>query len=264
VPSFEFYVGIDYSGARTPTDGLPGLRVYAARRGERPVAVRPVTPAGARSRRHWTRRGVAGWLAARLQEGPRALVGIDHGFSFPRAYFERHGLPHDWSAFLEDFAAHWPTDGDRTTVDDVRRGLVGRGALRDGDARWRRLCELRTGGTKSVFHFDVQGSVAKSTHAGLPWLLRLRLQAGARVHFWPYDGWQPATGRSVVAEVFPSLWRRRFPRGGRTSDQHDAFVVAAWLQQVDAKGELARYWRPALAEPERDLAGFEGWILGAP
>lgn len=34
-----------------------------------------------------------------------------------------------------------------------------------GNAHWRRLTEERAGAAKSVFHFDVQGSVAKSTHA---------------------------------------------------------------------------------------------------
>jgi hypothetical protein len=33
-----------------------------------------------------------------------------------------------------------------------------------------------------------QGSVAKATHAGLPWLRYLRRQAAGRVHFWPLDG----------------------------------------------------------------------------
>ena len=37
--------------------------------------------------------------------------------------------------------------------------------------------------------FHVPGSVAKSTHAGLPWLRYLRQQMGTRVHFWPFDGW---------------------------------------------------------------------------
>jgi hypothetical protein len=37
-------------------------------------------------------------------------------------------------------------------------------------------------GAKSVFHFDVPGSVAKSTHAGLPWLKYLRQKMGERVH----------------------------------------------------------------------------------
>ena len=57
-----------------------------------------------------------------------------------------------------------------------------------GDARWRRLIEERAGRAKSVFHFDVQGSVAKSTMPGIPWLRFIRLRLGDRVHFWPFDG----------------------------------------------------------------------------
>jgi hypothetical protein len=51
---------------------------------------------------------------------------------------------------------------------------------RAGNARWRRLTEERAGGAKSVFHFDVQGSVAKSTHAGIPWLHFIRQRLGKR------------------------------------------------------------------------------------
>jgi hypothetical protein len=57
-----------------------------------------------------------------------------------------------------------------THVDFVREGAVGNGAARCGNARWRCLTEERAGSAKSVFHFDVQGSGAKSTHAGIPWL----------------------------------------------------------------------------------------------
>ena len=73
--------------------------------------------------------------------------------------------------------------------------------------RWRRLTEQRTRGAKSVFHFDVQGQVAKSTHAGIPWLRYLRRQLGTRVHFWPFDGWAMPAGRSAVVEVYPALWK---------------------------------------------------------
>jgi hypothetical protein len=63
----------------------------------------------------------------------------------------------------------------------VRDGLAGNGAARTGNTRWRRMTEQRAGLAKSVlFHFDVQGSVAKSTHAGIPWLLYLRRQLGSR------------------------------------------------------------------------------------
>jgi hypothetical protein len=53
----------------------------------------------------------------------------------------------------------------------------------------------------------VQGSVAKSTHAGIPWLRFVRQRLGPCVHFWPFDGWNIPAGRSAIAEVYPSLWR---------------------------------------------------------
>ena len=85
---------------------------------------------------------------------------------------------------------------------------------RAGNARWRRLTEERAGGAKSVFQFDVQGSVAKSTHAGIPWLRFIRQRLGARVHFWPFDGWDIPAGRSAIAEVYPALWSRNFAQRG--------------------------------------------------
>jgi hypothetical protein len=188
----------------------------------RPVeVVPPPSP-----RKYWSRRGIAEWLVGWLSKDVPTLVGIDHGFSFPLRYFEAHALKPDWTAFLDDFQHHWPTDDDHAYVDFVREGVIGKGAARTGNARWRRLTEERAGGAKSVFHFDVQGSVAKSTHAGIPWLRFIRQRPGARVHFWPFDGWDIAAGRSAIAEVYPSLWRRGFAPEGRTPDQHDAFCIA--------------------------------------
>ena len=94
MPAFARYIGIDYSGAQTPTASLKGLRVYMADRSSSPVEVMP--PAG--PRKYWTRRGVAEWLVERLGEDAPALVGIHHGFSFPLCYFEKYGLKPDWPA----------------------------------------------------------------------------------------------------------------------------------------------------------------------
>ena len=257
-PSFARYIGIDYSGAETPTSSLKGLRVYLADRASPPEEVLPPPS----PRKYWTRRGIAEWLVERLSGDPPTLVGIDHGFSFPLRYFEAHHLPPDWPAFLEDFQHHWPTDEEHTYVDFVRDGSVGNGAERMGDPRWRRLTEIRARAAKSVFHFDVQGQVAKSTHAGLPWLLCLRRQLGQRVHFWPFDGWEIPGGRSAVAEVYPSLWKHVFPTEGRTTDQHDAYTVAAWLREADDDGRLQVSLAPNLTPVERAVAEVEGWILG--
>jgi hypothetical protein len=256
-PAFARYIGVDYSGAETPTSSLKGLRIYTADRATLPAEVLPPPS----PRKYWTRGGIAEWLAERLAEDLPTLVGIDHGFSFPLAYFEAHRLPRDWPTFLEDFQRHWPTD--RTIyVDFVRDGSVGHGDERTGDPRWRRLTERRAGAAKSVFHFDVQGQVAKSTHAGLPWLLYLRRQLGDRLHCWPFDGWEIPAGRSAVVEVYPALWKHAFPTDGRTSDQHDAYCVAASLRQADLDGRLQGFLKPSLTPDERALAEIEGWILG--
>jgi hypothetical protein len=256
-PSFERYIGVDYSGAETCESSLKGLRVYLAERLEQPCEIAP--PQG--PRKHWTRKAIARWLVDRLFEAPVSLVGIDHGFSFPLPYFEKYGLPHDWPSFLDDFQRHWPTDEDNTYVDFVREGECGNAAARRGDAHWRRSAEVRAR-AKSVFHFDVPGSVAKSTHAGIPWLRFLRMKAGDRVHFWPFDGWQIPPGKSVVAEVYPALWSHSFPRDGRNSDQQDAYAAAEWLRRSDLEGSLDRFLNPSVTEQERKVAEIEGWILG--
>ena len=256
--SFDRYIGIDYSGAQTPTSSLKGLRVYVADPKTQPAEVKP--PPG--PRKYWTRRGLAEWLAARLGENRPTLIGIDHGFSFPLPYFQLHQLPLDWMEFLNDFQQHWPTDEDHVYVDFVRDGVCGDASARSGSRRWRRLTEVRAGGAKSVFHFDVPGSTAKSTHAGLPWLRYLRRETVTGVHFWPFDGWQIPAGHSVLAEVYPALWNRSFPREGRDAHQQDAYSIAGWLRHCDRDGSLSSFFHPDLEPAERQIALIEGWILG--
>ena len=124
--AFSRYIGIDYSGAETPTSSLKGLRVYeVAGYGQPSEVLSPPSP-----RKYWTRQGIAHYLVDRITEDVPALVGIDHGFSFPLRYFEVHQLKPEWPTFLEDFCLHWPTDEDNTYVDFIRDGLVGDGAAR--------------------------------------------------------------------------------------------------------------------------------------
>lgn len=255
---YSRYIGIDYSGAQTPTSSIKGLRIYTADRENLPKEVQPPIS----HHKYWTRRGVAEWLVEVLQKDQTTIIGIDHGFSFPLRYFEYHHLPLDWNEFLDDFHHHWPTDGDNTCVDSVRNGSVGKGADRSGDSHWRRLTEEKAKSAKSVFQFDVKGQVAKSTHAGIPWLRYLRQNLGDRIHFWPFDGWGIRIGKSVILEVYPSLWSCSIPVGDRTPDQHDAYSVAYWLRQHDLDGQLPTYLNPPLTVAQQKTAQVEGWILG--
>lgn len=65
----------------------------------------------------------------------------------------------------------------RVYVDFVRDSAVGNGAAH-GPRPLAAVDQERAGGSNSVFHFDLQGSVVKSTHAGNPWLRFIRQTAG--------------------------------------------------------------------------------------
>ncbi len=213
--TFARYIGIDYSGAGTPVSRQPGLRVYEAQGESEPQERFVSEDAG----RHWSRKDLAEWLARTLAHGPRTIVGIDHAFSFPRTYFSKHGIALDWESFLEDFRKHWPCDDDQRTVNQLRDGD---GNPRSGDPTWMRRTENYTVGAKSVFRFNFPGQVATSSHAGIPWLLCLRKSLEARVHFWPFDGWVPRAEHSVITEVYPALWNKRYHVDCGTGDQRDA------------------------------------------
>ena len=265
---FSFFIGIDYSGAQTPTSRLPGLQVFVSRAGsERCDKWRSPTKSNSGGPVNWTRKEIAERLLLEACSGERFLAGIDHCFSFPWSYFTRHGL-RSWPAFLDDFVHHWPTHGDHVYVDFVRDGVMhrDRGAPkpgeRSGSADEFRICDRWTSSAKSVFQFDMHGSVAKSSHAGIPWLKWLRDQAGDRLHFWPFDGWEPAAGKSVIVEVYPSLFRNRYGRDGRTVDEQDAYATARWMADMAARGALAQYFSLPLSQAERAVAECEGWIFG--
>lgn len=260
---FDHYIGIDYSGAGTPTKRSPTIQVYhASREGSKPAAVECVQAIGSspKRRRNWNRFEVFHWLARQLKKaderGERCLIGMDHGFSFPSSYFERYGLK-TWNQFLQDFAEHWPTDQPDVTVESLRAN-----SARVGTNDELRLTERWTSSAKSVFQFDVNGSVAKSTHAGLPFLQKLRQEFNQRLHCWPFDGWDVGEANHAIVEIYPSLFRNRYPRADRSVDQQDAYSVSRWLAEMDQAGSLDTFFHPPLTASQSKQAKKEGWILG--
>jgi hypothetical protein len=90
-----------------------------------------------------------------------------------------------------------------------------------------------------------------------------REQCKQPIHFWPFDGWNIPLSKLAVAEVYPSLWMRRFPKEGRDGDEQAAYASAAWLQRADRNGSLGSYFNPPLKLDERVVADVEGWFLGS-
>jgi hypothetical protein len=86
--TFATYVGIDYSGAETPTSRLRGLQVYRAGEG---LPERVSTPSQPEERHwNWCRSEIADWLIGLARDGTCFIAGIDHAFSFPISYLRRY------------------------------------------------------------------------------------------------------------------------------------------------------------------------------
>jgi len=251
MPRFKHYVGIDYSGANQPGRALPGIKVLESGRGNRPVP--QLNLDRHREPRNWSRSALAAWLVELLASDQRVIVGIDHAFSLPR---DQAATIESWDGFLEWFRRSWPTDQCSVHVATNR--------LPPPDATDFRLTEKWSSSARSIFYRGRYG-VYKSTFAGIPWLHQIRSQV-PRAFFWPFDGRMPPAGRSVVAEVYPAIFNRRYrgDPGYRELDAHsrDAYSVCRWLEQTDGRDLLEAYMSPPLTEPEWQIAHFEGWILG--
>jgi hypothetical protein len=100
-----------------------------------------------------------------------AIVGIDHAFSFPLANFERYGLSGNWQDFLLDFQTIGRPTSKTATCPLIREDPSGRSLKWTGERSRLRVTETGTPSAKFVFGFGVNGEVATSTHAALPWFL---------------------------------------------------------------------------------------------
>lgn len=259
MPKFSIHLGVDYSGQNTPQTRTSAIQVYSAQDQHKPKRVAPVNLSRP-TVKNWCRKELADWLFDLVGSNQTFILGLDHGFSFPVSFLSQHQIT-NWTNLLERFSAVWPTNEASVTVDSIRETLPQNSPWL-GSATELRLTERWTSSAKSVFQFDVQGSVAKSTHAGIPWLYQLKLKYDHKIHFWPFDGWEVPHGYSVIAEVYPSIFRNRYSRGNRTVDQQDAYCVARWLQEMDNAKQLSRYLDPPLNSEQRKIARLEGWILG--
>ncbi|WP_201317763.1 hypothetical protein [Paenibacillus sp. EPM92] len=259
---FDCYIGIDYSGRGEPDRRTPAIQLVEM---NPPGFFRRISPDGAQAKTFgWSRKEVYEYVRdALLERNRRLAIGIDHSLSFPAAYFAEHGLQ-NWDALLEHFVQNWNTKEQPVSV--CREKAPGY-----PNAKALRLTETFTASAKSAWNFEQKtGAVSYSTHAGLPWMYELRSAVRDTLHVWPFDGWEPPAGKSVLAEVYPALLYQRYKQFAADfpqdwpRDAQDAYVIAAWLRERDQNGTLERYFRAdTLTEREKRMASqTEGWILG--
>src|SRR5690606_10977992 len=143
---------------------------------------------------------------------------------------QRHALA-DWDAFLTYYDRVWGyTKRDKLSS---RNPSI----LQSYDRNELRLAEKFTSSAKSVLDLVPKpGSVAFSTHTGLPWLHDLCAQYASVLHVCPYHGLQPQPHNSVIAEVYPSMLHKRYTYPQLANrDAEDAYAIAYWLREQDVK-----------------------------
>lgn len=254
---FERFIGIDYSGAGEVDETCSGLAVFEAEPTGNP---RRVENAIHPRRTNWSRRELAEWLVDTLRKPPVSLVGLDHAFAPPPG---DDGEGRDWDEILQTRTERWRTH--ERSVDTAKSDWE-QEAKRVGGSAYR-LTEQWTSSAKSVWDGRPNG-VLHSTVAGIPWLYAMRRDLRESVHFWPFDGLTPPAGRSVIVEVYPALFWRRYKEEieaagiAKRPHQRDAWAVARWMQDMSARGALDSYLSPPLTAKEEEQAKVEGWILG--
>jgi hypothetical protein len=248
---FEWHIGINETGARNASGELLSPEVYAAGADTLPTRVRAV-PADPQA--SWTLDQVADWLLGLIESDTRFLVGVNHRFSFPASYFEQQGV-RSWQELLANREA-LTDEGEGPFVEAARfnDGLP-------GPERGWRMTERWGNSLTCMFQFAVRG-LNDSSHSALPWLRRIREQAGSRLHVWPFDGWIPPDDRSVIAEVHPLQPPNCYPQKGRGPAEQNAYAISRWLLEADELGILTGYLLPQLPERICRAAAVEGWILG--
>jgi hypothetical protein len=285
IPSFDRFVGVDWSGARGRL--YSGIAVAECRTGTcAPALVAP--PA-----RRWRRTDFVAWIGAQAGRGERLLVGIDCAFALP-ALMAASLLGEDYSA-----AALWAyIDAHCAEAEDFFGGPF---ALHDrhrthfwhdgprpaGFAELHRATEYACraaglGAPESPLKLVGARQVGKGGLAGMRVLHALKTRLGHRFAVWPFDRADDAD--IVCIELYPRLFMKMGGHGNgkiralealnrnlaalaskayadppETLIDHetDALVAAAGLRFI--AGDRAA-WAPAGLDALAVRA--EGWIFG--
>jgi hypothetical protein len=202
---FNHYIGIDYSGAKKSDNRLSSLKVYSSKGFDDPVIENPPSQ-GDNIFKNWSRKEVADYIINIVSQDKRIIIGVDHCFSFPMIYLKKNRIQ-SWDHFILHFSSLKFVNKYDIDVEGFKSYYKNNNYKYD-----LRLTEKWTSSAKSVFLFGFQGSVANSTHTGLLFLNYIRKNCREKLHFWPFDGWVIPENKSVIAEVYPSIFHNRYPK----------------------------------------------------
>lgn len=291
--SFECFIGIDWSGAKTPR----GLAVAQCSQG---TAAPQIVLSG--KSRNWRRAEVLDWLIKLKNTGEKILAGFDFAFAYPYcdegAYFPGHErTPNDAESLWELVDSICKDAGDfyggpfYLSQDAPFAAYLLYQKYRGN--KWEKypnrmritdnLCAQKAGNPASVFKCVGPESVGIGSVAGMRFLHHITNHLDKDFLIWPFQNLD--NQRSVIVEIFPRFfyllasqnprdWRNRDTINNalkwfgsealpadlviESEDQIDAIISAAAIRHLSKN---PRTWQAE--ELNKCARDFEGWIFGA-
>lgn len=289
--NFDRFIGIDWSGAKSPVRTRAIAVADCPQGNEAPVLEPDVR----------SRTAVADYILSLSRNDERILIGIDCNFGYSQIIGEQQfGPEYDyrdlWQA-VEDANTDRPNyfAGGYWAHPLHRAHFWTEGKMKPGFAMPRRKTEEVCGACgygwpESPFKMIGPKQVGKGGLAGMRLVHALKQAAGDAISIWPFEGVEAADhARVVIVEIYPrqflhraghgptkirdagalnialaAMKSRKMPGNLPFSDHDaDALISAAGLRFLCGSGKhigdtLA--WPPMLDET---MARREGWIFGA-
>lgn len=288
---FERFIGIDWSGAKKPGRGIQVAQCFSGKNFPEII--------NNRKQQNWRRKDIIDWLAELHHDGQRVLVGFDFAFAYPYcdkgAYFPEHKRsPKTVDALWKtiDAICHDSIDfygGPFYKPQDAMFGEYLHYPLKKGkryEDRFRKTdasCKKIKGCVPaSVFKCLGAASVGIGSIAGMRMLHHIKTHLNKDFQIWPFE--KENNGRSVIVEIYPTLFYRLSGQNTRNwqnhetvnkalkyfgsdplpsdlrvelKDQIDAIISAAPIRHLANNPNT--WYRAELKECARV---YEGWILG--
>jgi hypothetical protein len=285
IPTFDRFVGVDWSGAAGTA--YAGIAIAECRAGQAvPMLIAPPL-------RRWRRADFVDWVIAQAGTGERLLIGIDCAFALPAAMAgcflgDAYSAAALWAhiesvcAEAKDFFGGGFADHEAHAPLFWRNGPRPAGFAEHHRATEQACRAAGLGAPESPLKLVGARQVGKGGLAGMRVLHALKQGLGDVFAVWPFDLVDRA--QIVCVELYPRLFMRMaghgnakvrtpgemnrcfaalgtslYPENGATFSDHesDALVAAAGLRFI--AGERA-VWSPDGLDSLGRRA--EGWIFG--
>ncbi|MFP4314165.1 MAG: hypothetical protein ACLFR0_07545 [Alphaproteobacteria bacterium] len=290
--NFERFIGIDWSGAKTPIHTKTVAVAECAKGVEPPNLIAPITPKG------WSRADVSKWIKNLTLSSKRILIGIDANFGYAQeiaqAQFGNNVSYLDvWrevektcaatpNYFAQGFWETWPqyfwSEGKKPAHITLPRRMVENACGQAG-----------LGWPESPFKLIGPKQVGKGGLAVMRMAYDLKKELGDKICIWPFEHEIADSAQIVISEIYPRQFLKRSGHGNAkittlpqlntalsyfqtkpikdmadiSDHDSDALISAAGLRWLCGREEFiprALHY-PALA-PDQRSSRVEGWIFG--